>query len=88
MAFDNKLKCDTCYNNYIHKKIEIKQVQKFNCYNITVILDIIYKHIIKYLNFFFSSNHNRLFAANLIRNFKITINQIFAYKLDLNNFAY
>ena len=47
-----------------------------------------YKHIIKYSNFVFFSERDRLLATNLIRNAKITVRKTFAYKIALNNFAY
>lgn len=53
---------------------------EFDSYNIIIRLGIIYKHIIKYLNFLFSSKHDKLFIANLIKKFKIIVKKTFIDK--------
>lgn len=83
MAFNNKLKQDNYYDNYIYKKAKVKQMPEFDGYNIMVRLDMIYKYIIKYLNFLFSSKPNRLLITSLTKNPKITIEQKFLSKTVL-----
>ena len=72
--FDNKLEYNNYYENCIYKKVEIKQVPKFDSYNITTMLGMIYKHIVKYSNLLLSSKRDRLFPANLIKIPKLQLN--------------
>lgn len=88
IAFDDRLKHDNYYDNYMHKKAKVRQVLEFNSYNITVKLGIIYKHTIKYSNLIFFNKYNRLLTANSTNNLKIMVKQTFVCKTVLNNFEY
>lgn len=73
------------YDNYIYKNTNVKQVPKFDEYNIITILNKIYKYIIKYSNPLLSSKPDRLLIANQIKNLKTAIEQILVYEIVLNN---
>lgn len=73
MAFDNRLKYENYCDNFIYKKTKTKQVPKFDDYNITAKLNMIYKHIIKYLNLLFFKKHNRLLTTNLTKTSRLMI---------------
>lgn len=73
MLFDNKLKYNNYYDNYIYKKIEIRQILMFDSFNIITRLSIIYKHIFQYLNLLFFNKCNKSLIINLITNFTIII---------------
>lgn len=68
MIFDDRLENDNYCKNCIYKNAEIRQILEFDGYNIIARLNIIYKHIIEYLNFLLFSKHDRLLAVNLIKN--------------------
>lgn len=71
----------------MYKYVEVKQVPEFDNYNIIISLGIIYKYIIEYSNLLLSSKHNRLLAANSIKNPRITTEQILVFKIVLNNYV-
>lgn len=73
MLFDNKLKYNNYYDNYIYKKIEMRQILMFDSFNIIIRLSIIYKYIFQYLNLLFFNKCNKSLIINLITNFTIII---------------
>lgn len=70
-------------NNYTKEK----QLPKFDCYDISAKLGMMYKYIIKFSNLLLSRKRDKLLAANLIKSSKTIIKQTFACKIILNNFA-
>lgn len=86
IAFDHRLKRDNYYDNCMYSNAELEQVLKFNGYNITARLGIIYEYTIEYSNLLFSSKRDRLLTANLIKNPKTTNKQILSCKTVLNDF--
>lgn len=88
MVFDNRIECDNCYDNYIYKKAEVKQVLEFNSYDIIARLGMMYEHMIEYLNLLISSERNRLRIANPTKNPRITVKQTLVCKTILNKFTH
>ncbi len=73
MAFDDKLKRDNYYDNYMYNNMEARQVPKFDGYNIMARLSMMYKYTIKYSNLLLSSKCDRLLTANPIKNPRIAV---------------
>lgn len=73
MALNNILNYDNYYNNYILKSINIRQMPKFNLYNIIVKIEIIYKCTLEYAKLLLFIKHNGLFAIKLAKNLKILV---------------
>ena len=71
----------------MYKNVEARQVPEFNGYDIIAKLSMMYKYTIKYLNLQLSSERDRLLVTNLVRNPRITVEQIFIYEIALNNFT-
>lgn len=87
IAFDNQLNYDSCCDNCIFKDVKVEQVPKFNIYDLTLRMGIIYKHIIEYANLLLFTICNRLFAATLARNLRTIVKLTIKYETALNNFA-
>lgn len=64
MAFDDKIDCEYCYDNYIYNRGEARQVQVFDVYDLTTKLGIIYVSLAEYSNLLISNKPQRLLAGN------------------------
>ena len=87
MAFDDRMNCEHCCDNYIYNRIKEGQVPDFEEYNVSAKLSMMYVHITEYSNLLLFSKCQRLLALNLTRGPQTTINQTYAYEETLNNFA-
>lgn len=87
MAFNNRMNCKYCYNNYIYNYAKVGQIPDFEAYNITAKLGMIYNSIIKYSDLLLSSEHKGLLAANPIKSSQTIAKKTYVYKKTLISFA-
>lgn len=87
VVFNDKIDCEYCFDNYMYNYREVRKVLMFNTYNTITKLDIIYTDIVKYFNFLFFSERQRLFARNPPKDSRIVAKQTCVYKKALNNFT-
>ena len=88
MAFNNRLERENFCDNCIYKRAKAKQVPKFDGYDITARLGMMYKYTIEYSNFLFSRERERLLAANPTRTSQLMVERTLRCKTVLNNFVY
>lgn len=50
LAFDNRIDCENCCDNYIYNYREVEQIPVFEAYNMTAKLDMMYKGVTEYSN--------------------------------------
>lgn len=85
-AFDDRMNCEYCCNNYMYNSVEARQVPDFEAYNITAKLGIIYVCKIEYFNFLLSNECERLLTINP-KGPQTTVDQTCVCEEALNNIA-